>query len=406
MDNYVVYHLHEDTSNCNGFADSCSNYKEYIKLAKKQKMKAIAFSNHAGVYDWIKKKQDCDKAGIKYIHGIEAYLCTKLEEDERGYHIGLYAKNHDGVLELNLLNSISTSKGKLEDKTDRHFYYNPRISLEELMNTSDNIIITTACLASILWKKKDDQDGYVLQLLEWMSKNNHRCFLEIQYHPYQSQIEYNQLLWKWSKEYNIPLIAGTDTHSSSKYKAECRKILQISKDSYYGEEDEFDLVWKSFDELVYCFKVQNSLPEEVWMEAINNTNKFADMVDEFKLDYSFKYPDLYGDNALDIWKQTINKKFNHKKDNNIIDTTKLKEYKEKIKEEFDAMKKQNMESLMMFMSELVDYCNENGIPYGFCRGSVGGSQIAYITDITDVDPVRWKTVFSRFCNADRISLAD
>ena len=61
---------------------------------------------------------------------------------------------------------------------------------------------------------------------------------------------------------------------------------------------------------------------------------------------------------------------------------------------------------MMFMSELVDYCNENEIPYGFCRGSVGGSEIAFITDITDVDPIRWNTVFSRFCNADRVSLAD
>jgi len=406
MDNYIVYHLHEDTSNCNGYADSCSHYKEYIKLAKKQGMKAIAFSNHGGMYDWIKKKQDCDKAGIKYIHGIESYMCTKFEADERGYHIGLYAKNYDGVLELNSLNSKSTSKGKLEDKTDRHMYYNPRISFEELMNTSDNIIVTTACLASMLWKKKDDKDDYVQRFLEWMSKNKHRCFLEIQYHNDINQIEYNKLLWNWSKEYNIPLIAGTDTHSSSKYKEECRKILQISKDSFYGDEDAFDLIWKSLEELVECFKTQKSLPEEVWMGAIENTNNFADMVEEFKLDKSFKYPNLYGKNASDIWKKTIAQKFQNKKENNIIEIAKIDEYKKKISEEFNAMKKQNMESFMMFMSELVDYCNENEIPYGFCRGSVGGSEIAFITDITDVDPIRWNTVFSRFCNADRVSLAD
>ena len=55
---YTVYHLHDDTSNCNGFADSCSKFGEYIKLAKSQNMKAIAFSNHGGIYDWIKKKQE------------------------------------------------------------------------------------------------------------------------------------------------------------------------------------------------------------------------------------------------------------------------------------------------------------------------------------------------------------
>ena len=406
MENYIRYHIHDDTSNCNGYSDSCTSYKEYIKLAKKEKCKALAFSNHGGMYDWIKKKQDCDKAGIKYIHGIESYMCTKYESDERGYHIGLYAKNYNGVLELNTLNSKSTSKGKLENKTDRHMYYNPRISFEDLMNTSENIIITTACLASMLWRKKDDEDDYVQRFLEWMSKNSHRCFLEIQYHTHEHQIEYNKLLWEWSKQYNIPLIAGTDTHSSSKYKAECRKILQISKDSFYGEEDEFDLTWKSFDELVECFRIQNALPEEVWMKAIDNTNKFADMIEEFKLDKSFKYPNLYGNNAVDIWRETIARKFKHKKKNNIIDINKIDEYKKKINEEFDAMKNQNMESFMMFMSELVDYCNDNEIPYGFCRGSVGGSEIAFITDITDVDPIRWNTVFSRFCNADRVSLAD
>ena len=42
------------------------------------------------------------------------------------------------------------------------------------------------------------------------------------------------MLYKWSKEYNIPLIAGTDTHSSNSYKAECRKVLQKAKDSFYG----------------------------------------------------------------------------------------------------------------------------------------------------------------------------
>lgn len=423
MGNYTAYHIHDDTSNCNGYADSCTSYKEYIKLAKKENMKAIAFSNHGGIYDWIRKKQDCDKAGIKYIHGVELYLCTSLQANERGYHIGLYAKNFEGVKELNELISISTAKGKNKDNSDRHFYFNPRISIEELMNTSDNIIITTACLASILWKCRytknlenltQEEQNFEYQnwlknrdnLLKWMSKNKHRCFLEIQYHNSMDQIEYNKLLWGWSKKYNIPLIAGTDTHSSSDYKAECRKILQKSKDSFYGEEDEFDLTWKNYNELIECFKNQNALPEDVYMQAINNTNIFADMIEEFELDKSFKYPHLYGDNALELWKQTIAKKLKYKYDNKIIDINKFDIYKQKIKEELKAMKKQGMESFMLFMSELADYCNKNNIPYGFCRGSVGGSVIAYITDITDVDPVRWNTVFSRFCNASRISLAD
>lgn len=417
--NYVVFHLHDDTSNANGYADSTTKYDEYITLAKKNGMKAIAFSNHGGIYDWVKKKQSCDKAGIKYIHGCELYLCDKLEDNNRGWHIGLYAKNYEGVKELNSLISISSSKGVKEDKSDRHFYFNPRISMEELMNTSDNIIITTACLASPLWrlssKKPLEEDKAELynkniktrnDFLRFLSNNKHRAFLEIQYHNHEHQIEYNKMLLNWSKEYDIPLIAGTDTHSSNKYKADCRKVLQKSKNSFYGEEDEFDLTWKSYDELVKCFEEQDSIPMSEVLIAIENTNALADMVEEFSLDKSFKYPNLYGDNAKKVWWDYIIKKLKHKKDNNIIDVSRMEEYKAAVKEEFIAMTNQGMESFMMFMGELIDYCRSQNINSSPCRGSVGGSVIAYITDIIDVDPIKWKTVFSRFCNADRISLAD
>ena len=40
------------------------------------------------------------------------------------------------------------------------------------------------------------------------------------------------------------------------------------------------------------------------------------------------------------------------------------------------------------------------------HNSVGGSTIAYILDITDLNPVVWKTVFSRFANEDRIEIGD
>ena len=452
--NYVCYHLHTHYSNINGYADSCTNYTDYIKLAKEQEMKAIAFSEHGNIGDWIKKKQECDKNKIKYIHGCEAYVCVKLSDNDRGGHIGLYAKNWDGVLELNNLISISTSKGELEDNSDRHSYYNPRISLNELMSTSDNIIITSACLASPL-NKWNVEDEYYQQafktLLRWMTKNKHRCFLEIQYHNCQSQIEYNKKIYLYSQKTGIPLIAGTDTHSSSQYKAECRKILQTYKDSFYGEEDEFDLVWKTYDELIKSFKLQNALPDSVYLEAINNTNKFADMFEDYTLDKSFKYPTLYGDNVKQQWKKLIVDSLNNKiKSNELFLPSKIKkrckqyftthcinsnstelekqiyqtykryeqwcttytdieiiqQYKIRIAEEYNVMCKLGMESFMMFMSELIKWAKNNNIPCGTGRGSVCGSEIAFITDITDVDPMVWHTVFSRFCNVDRISLGD
>ena len=119
-------------------------------------------------------------------------------------------------------------------------------------------------------------------------------YYEIQPHVNSNdQIKYNKLLYKASLHYNKPLIAATDTHSLNKYKAECRSILQKSKRIEFADEDAFDLTYKSYDELVEMFKKQNSLPIDVVLEAIENTNRMADSVEDFQMDLSIKYPKLY-----------------------------------------------------------------------------------------------------------------
>ena len=65
-----------------------------------------------------------------------------------------------------------------------------------------------------------------------------------------------------------------------------------------------------------------------------------------------------------------------------------------------------MIGFMLLMSEIMSWARENNIATGFSRGSVGGSTVAYISDITDIDPVKWHTVFSRFANEYRIEAGD
>ena len=206
-----------------------------------------------------------------------------------------------------------------------------------------------------------------------------------------------------SIKYNKPLIAGTDTHSLDNYKAACRSILQKAKHIIFTNEDEFDLTYKSYDELVQMFKAQNSLPEEVYLEAIENTNKMADSVETFVLDKSFKYAKCYDDDEA-VLKQRVNEGYRDKLRRGVI--KKNPQYAVNVKEEFRVFKKIGMLGFMLFMSDLVRWCWANGIPIGYCRGSVGGSTIAYLTDIIDVDPIVWHTVFSRFANEDRKELGD
>lgn len=414
MQNYTVYHLHTELS----LLDSCTNFKLYVDRAKELGQTAICFTEHGNCYNWIEKKEYCEEQGIKYLHGVEAYLTKELYEypevpdewyeahlgcDEKetqeelskfleenkkkvrdNYHTVLIAKNYNGVKEINTLLDKSTQ----ED----HFYYKNRITFDEFKNVSDNVIKISACLASPLNKLRDES------LIPYYD------YLEVQPHiNSEEQKEYNQWLYQMSIKYNKPLIAGTDTHSLNKYKAECRSILQKAKHIIFTNEDEFDLTYKSYDELVQMFKAQNSLSEKVYLEAIENTNRMANSVETFVLDKSFKYAKCYDDDEA-VLKQRVNEGYRDKLRRGVI--KKNPQYAANVKEEFRVFKKIGMLGFMLFMSDLVRWCWANGIPIGYCRGSVGGSTIAYLTDIIDVDPIVWHTVFSRFANEDRKELGD
>lgn len=390
MKSYIMYHSHSELS----ILDSCTKYTDYIELAVKYGQKAISISEHGKPLNWTEKWAACKKAGIKYIHSVEIYLTESLSEKVRdNYHTVLMARNMDGVRELNALVSKSCDK--------EHFYYTNRISFDEFLATSDNIISTSACLASPLNKLPDTHPRYKELAQKY-------TFLEVQAHSHPEQIEFNKRLLNLSKELGKPLIAGTDTHSSSKYKAECRAILLLAKHKSYGDEDMLDLTYKTYDELVDMFKAQGALPEEEYMKAIDNTNLLYDMTEDIELDTSIKYPILYGSRERDSEEfiKTVDRKLEEKLERGVIPREQEGVFRTAIKEEMRVFQKLKMDGFMLSMSELISWCKEQGMAIGTARGSVGGSRVAYVTDIIDLNPETWHTVFSRFCNEDREEIGD
>ena len=397
MNNYTWLHLHTELS----LLDSCTNYKLYVDKAKEFGMTAIAFTEHGNLYNWVAKKIYCDKNSIKYIHGCEVYLTETHEEKIRdNYHTILLAKNYEGVKELNLLVGKSTD--------EKHMYYKPRISFDEFFNISDNIIKISACLASPIAKyyKKIELEGADVDKIN--KTYDRLCksydYYEIQPHENsKDQIAYNKYLLSLSTKYKKPLIMGTDIHAVNKYKEECRSILQKAKRIQYEDEDSFDLSCKNYNELIDMCRKQDCFSMDIYLEAIENTNIVANMIESFDLDVSFKYPILY-ENEEEVFKKRIFDMYNYKISKGIIQQD--NKYIENIREEFRVFKKIKMIGFMLFMSELMVWCRENDIAVGVARGSVGGSVIAYLTDITDINPIKWDTVFSRFANESRIEIGD
>ncbi|SCW56796.1 DNA polymerase-3 subunit alpha [Eubacterium ruminantium] len=426
--NYVVYHLHSDLSNGVTNIDSITKYNEYVDYAASLGMKAMGFAEHGNVLEWTFKKAKIEAKGMKYIHAEEFYVtekiwwndeneinkyaesllgCDEKEAQEKiyeymlstrkqkrdNYHCVLIAKNYDGVRELNKLSSIAFNR------EDGHYYYTPRITFKELINTSDNIIICTGCLASIL---ASDNTFLKDQFISFLTQNKHRCFLEIQHHNVQKQKDYNIALWKLSQETNVPIITGTDTHALNEEHLKGRSILQKSKDIHFDDEDGWDLTFKTYEELLKAYEVQNALPMDVVKEAINNTNVLADMIEEFKMDKSYKYPKLVEDNEQYI-RQKIAEGI---KEKGIDKYPNYNEYLEQIEREMDAYKHNKALDFIILEQDYKSEVRKEDIHCGWSRGSVSGSIIAYILGITDVDSIKYDLNFDRFMNVERVSLAD
>lgn len=374
--------------------DSCTKFQDYIDYAVSLGQKAICISEHGNLYNWIAKKLYCDEKGIKYLHGVECYLTETLNEKIRdNYHTILIAKNLKGVNELNQAVSIS--------EEDSHKYYKNRITFDEFLNLSNNVIKISACLASPLNKLSVSNKYY-----DRLAK--HYDYYEIQPHCHEDQVKYNQYLVQLAVKNNKPLIAGTDTHNLNQYKSECRGIILEAKHIKYSDENKFDLTYKSYDELVELFKKQDAIPSRMWLQAIENTNIMADSVEHFELDTSFKYPILYGTREKDaeMYEKTVSERFKEKSRLGIIPESQVEAFNNSLEEEGRVFSKIDMKGFMLSMSEFVTWCKENDIPVGFNRGSCGGSRVAYVTDITDMNPEQWNTVFSRFCNEDRKEIGD
>lgn len=392
--NYTVLHCHTMLSNATTTIDSVTRFQDYIDKAKECGMKALAISEHGNIMEWWHKKCAIEKAGMKYIHACEVYVTMSLKEKFRdNYHCLLIAKNKEGFHELNSLISQSYNKN------DGHFYYNPRITYDELKNTSDNIIVSTACVGGIMNKGGDTlQNDFLL----WLYKNKHRCFLEIQHHQTAVQVEYNKKLIDLFIRYGIPLLATTDTHCLNEKHVKGRSILQKAKNIYFDDEEGWDLCFRTYDELCDAFQRQG-IAEEIYKIALNNTNKIADIIEPFELTKETKYPKIY-DNPLQVFKDKVNKGY---EDNPYIkERHSFTDVQKRLHEELEVYQKTGTIDFMLMQAYLREWENKNGVQCGYARGSASGSMIAYLLGITQMDSMKFDLNFFRFLNPSRVTNAD
>ena len=78
----------------------------------------------------------------------------------------------------------------------------------------------------------------------------------------------------------------------------------------------------------------------------------------------------------------------------------------RLTKELEVIEKTGFVSYFLIVWDFIHFAKQRGIPVGPGRGSAAGSLIAYVLEITDIDPLQFGLLFERFLNPERVSPPD
>ena len=400
--------------------DGLSKTSQIASRIKEIGSTACALTDHgtvSGAVDFVKTMKD---NGLKPILGCEVYICygesnDKTPDNKRLFHQVILAKNLEGWKTLLELVAMS-------NHPDR-FYHKPRISFNDIKKVdTSNLITFSGHLGSYLANaiSKDDkvlpnwqQLGIdAVNLQKQLFKN---FYVEIQLVDSERNKfskEVAECLREVASITNTPCVATPDAHYARREDAIDQRVLlctslkktlgQIKMDIKQGNSVGLQCFFESDNFHIPSFEEMQGWHTE---EEIENTNKIADMCDDYSIlsapnPPTFKCPGgMTPDDFLrHLCRQGWKKKMAH-----IDDEEELKVYGERVNHELEVFLSCGLSSYFLIVRDIIKFCHENGYITGPGRGSAAGCMVSYLIDITQIDPIPADLLFERFYNAGRNS---
>lgn len=396
----MFIHLHVHTAK-GSLRDATALPENVVKRVKELGQTAIAITDHGSTSALLTTYKLAKKNGLKFIFGVEAYITDDIRIKERKdyKHICLWAKNLTGYHNILKLTTKAYADG---------FYYKPRIDWRMLKEHKEGLIIGSACMGGLLNFKDANGNWDKTKILDEIMKLRNDFgedfYVEIHTNQMSEQIALNKLLYKICTDHNVQCVATTDSHYVYKDEAWVHRYwngIDDNDEEAYYQTDDFYL--HSEEEVR---EKLSYLPAEFVQKCIDGTQEIADKCNveiAFGED-NFPYFDTSNgqlEYVKEICRQGWREKIMHK-----IPKEQQKAYVDRLTEEFDTLEKANYLNMLLIVWDYMNWGQKNGIRFGVGRGSVGGSLVAYLMDITKVDPIKNGLYFSRFCNLERVTTAD
>jgi DNA-directed DNA polymerase III (polc) len=406
MPDFVHLHLHSEYS----LLDGACRITDIPAAAKAAGHDAVAITDHGVMYGAVAFFRACTDAGVKPIIGCEVYVAprTRFDKthgpDSENYHLILLVKNERGYRNLIHMVSRAFTEG---------FYSKPRVDLELLETHSEGLIALSACLGgyipqAILHDDLTSAESYAKKLEQIFGHEN--FYLELQDHGLEEQHKVNTSLSGISARTGIPLVATNDVHYLRRSDADTQAIMLciqtnsvITSGRPIGfETDEF--YYKSTDEMARLFSG--------YRDALSNTVKIAQRCN-FKFEFGKIYlPTFTPPGGMEppayLRKLANNGLARKLMSAEIVPTDERtpEMYRERIDYELSVIAQMGYSEYFLIVADFVGYAKSHEIPTGPGRGSGAGSLVAYLTGITDIDPLYYDLLFEAFLNPERISMPD
>jgi len=414
---YTHLHLHTEYS----LLDGANKIGKLAKKLKSQGVTSVAITDHGNMFGAIDFYKTMRKEGIKPIIGMEAYIHNQDDIGDKTtkqrFHLCLYAKNDIGYKNLMYLSSMSYIQG---------FYYYPRINKKMLIEHSEGLVCSGACLqGEVNWhlnlnNKRNVQfgaRGYERAkeiALEYKDIFGEDFYLEIMRHGISDQHFIDDDILRLAKEAGIKVIATNDTHYLEQDNAEAHEAFMCI--AMNKEFDDPNRLRHSVHEFYVKSPTQMSDLFADIPEAISNTQEIVDKCNlEIKLGDptppKFKFMKEYAakeglsfESDDDFFAYHCREGL--KKRLELVDESKHEEYKARLEREIDIICKMKFPGYMLIVWDFIREAKSRGVPVGPGRGSAAGSLVAYSLFITDIDPMPYNLLFERFLNPERISMPD
>jgi len=398
---------------------------EIPALAKERGYKSVALVDLMSISSMIPFTKACLKNDIKPIIGCKIRIVddpldktpkkqrTKPNEE---FFVKVYAKNEEGIRSLYRLLSIANQAD--------HFYHHSRIGFEELLSelSRGHLLASTGDFLSVC--HKEDYCGYIQRMASACGSS--QTFVELC--PIDSVLfdTLNIRAISCSRELSLPVLltypamylteedADTlDVMSAIAMNAKItdawRPVQQIRSFTFCEHGELVNKAEAASERLNKRMAQLDSWSGAVWVEAIQNQEFFVNQIN-----YVWKPSDVSLPKMADDERETLvsevkkgwTKRLGQQQLGFKPDPADLPKYKERLQTELKVLRQMGFERYFLLVQDLVQWSKRNDITVGPGRGSVGGSLIAFLLGITDVDPLRFGLIFERFINPDRLDLPD